>query len=620
MRLTRNERFQYRLAWTLFGLLAFVGVFGTYLMPHQIDATQRIPFLYGEVNGVQKMVNAPFAPSGDFWFGTDHRGLDVLSLLLNGARYTLGFALAVTAARFLIALPLGLYVGATGRGRSLLETLGSVFTAVPMLLILFPIFFGVSRALGINEGLVQDDPRLLLFTQLMFITLVLLGIFQLAQQFAERADFYNGKLYITAARSMGASTTRVVFRHLVPHLRPEVLFTFLTDFAQVLFIIGQLAVMSIFLGGGDTFVDEATETYVLLTNTGEWGSLIAYGANYIRVYPWLSLASAGFLTASILILSFFSRQLQKRFARPHLYKSKPLLQNKPRLAVLAAVTAVCLAVVTLVPNKAPSAVRTQAAAGGELGHDPASELMRQGMTKIAGDFMTLLERGNWNYAETYIQGKLGDNPHVSYDTFEPFNLWLEALHKRHYKYQGVGTITTAQGGRYENPYDVELLVTSPEGQTESWHLLMSTGGKSRVLAGYGGPAHLPEGDAPVLLSRSDREKVLLQQAAHFMQLLQAGNWEQARTMWGGEATFKTSPTPPEPFDKWMAALTAKRYEFLESAPSDRQYILGGNGDTITVKVKNTQTGHTAKWTLNMTLSPDGTTAHITYGRGIPAAQ
>ncbi|HEU4963965.1 MAG TPA: ABC transporter permease subunit, partial [Bacilli bacterium] len=229
MRLTSRERLQYHLAWALFWLLAFVAVFGPYLMPHQIDASQKTPYLVVQDHGVSKMINAPFPPSADHWFGTDHRGLDVLSLLLNGGRYTLGFALVVTLTRFLIAVPLGLYVGTTGRGRGLLDTLGSLFSSVPLLLILFPMFFGITRALQINNGLNADDPRLLLFTQLLFGALVLLGVFQPAQQFAERAVFYSGKLYITASRSLGASNTRLVFRHLVPHLRPEILFTFLTD-------------------------------------------------------------------------------------------------------------------------------------------------------------------------------------------------------------------------------------------------------------------------------------------------------------------------------------------------------------------------------------------------------
>ncbi|HEU4962701.1 MAG TPA: hypothetical protein VFV52_02435, partial [Bacilli bacterium] len=389
------------------------------------------------------------------------------------------------------------------------------------------------------------------------------------------------------------------------------------DFAQVLFLVGQLAVMSIFLGGGEIYTDEATNLFILLTHTGEWGGMIAYGAKYLRLYPWVVIPSTVFLTAAILILSNFSQHLQKRFARPHLYRSAPLYKNKPRLALVAAAVAVCVAVVTVLPNKSPGAIRTTAAVGGELGHDPSSEAMRYQLEKVSGEFMNLLKRGNWDYAQSYIQGKLGESL-TPYKMFEPFNLWLHALNKLDYRYVGIGTITTAKGGRYENPYDVELLIATPDGQKETWHLQMSVGRVARVLAGYGGPKlDLADGDAPVLLNQEQREKITHATAEQFMKLLQANDWEAAAKLYQAEEPLPPGVIP-DPFDKWLEALSAHRYEFVATDKPSRYYGSLRTGDTVIVKVKNLKSGSVANWTVNVLVQPDGKTAKITYGRGTPA--
>jgi peptide/nickel transport system permease protein len=307
----------YLLSWALLLLLVFVGLFGSDLMPYELTPENKEPFRYAIINGQQKEVLPPFPPDSKHWLGTDHRGYDVLSLLLNGAKYTLLFTLFVTIARFLFAIPIGLFSGATGKGRSIISTLQLITSSVPAILFVYPTMYELIRTFELNQGLPADDPRVMLFTGILFILLVMIGVFPLAHQFAERSRYFNGKLFIEASRTMGASTTRIVFRHMMPHLRPELLLAFLTEIVQVLFLMGQLAILNIFIGGGEKVVlaegsKFTAEVAFLMTNSGEWGGMIAYGARFIRNFPFLLVSSAAFLTASILILLFFINQLQKR--------------------------------------------------------------------------------------------------------------------------------------------------------------------------------------------------------------------------------------------------------------------------------------------------------------------
>ncbi|MGZ4113031.1 MAG: ABC transporter permease subunit, partial [Tumebacillaceae bacterium] len=100
----KRDRFRFQFSFVLLLLLTFVVVFGSHLMPHHITKDAMLQFQNLTVNGQVKIVSPPFPPSSTFWLGTDHRGYDILSLLLNGAKYTFGFALIVTVLRFAVAL------------------------------------------------------------------------------------------------------------------------------------------------------------------------------------------------------------------------------------------------------------------------------------------------------------------------------------------------------------------------------------------------------------------------------------------------------------------------------------------------------------------------------------
>ncbi len=479
----KKDRLLYRLAGAMLLLLVFVAVFGSYIMPYEITKEHKIGIVHEVVDGVSKSIAPPFGPSLDHPLGTDHRGYDVLSLLLNGAKYTLGFAFLVTLVRIAIALPLGLYSGSTGRGRKVIHILQLITSGVPALLLIFPTLYGLSRLLGMNEGMNPNDPKILMFAFLLFTLLVLIGVFPFAHQMGERARFFTAKEYVSASRTMGASTTRIVFRHLLPHLRPDLWFALLTDFISVLFLIGQLAVLNIFLGGGELFVidDGPPATVMTLTMTGEWGGMISYGSRYLREYPWLIFASGVFLTLSILILSFFSKQLQKRLARPYLYRTKPLLQNKPVLALSGALVTACILIVAFLPNKSPTIV-TATAVVEEEKFDPQKaaleeEIKRseQRMKETATSFLKYLQEDKWQYAQVYLFVDPGKKSSFSVNFKEPispFDGWLQKF-KQGYKFVEFGGISRSERevkvGDFElQLFDLELKMQGPNGEQEIW--------------------------------------------------------------------------------------------------------------------------------------------------------
>ncbi|HEU4964429.1 MAG TPA: ABC transporter permease subunit [Bacilli bacterium] len=464
-------RLQLWLAWLLFLGLLFVAVFGSYFMPHTISEDDKIGFSYTSHTGEQVYALPPIPPNEDFRFGTDHRGYDLLSLILNGAKYTLGFTLGVTLLRFLLAMPLGLLAGVrNGVLQKIVYALQLVFTAVPPLLFTFPLAYGIYHVLGLSQGLPPNDPKNVSFLVIIFVMLVVVGLFPLANQFGERARFFSGKLYIMAARTMGASTGRVVVRHLLPHLRSELALAFITEFVQVLFLVGQLAVFSIFIGGGDPFqVDDYPPTYLNLTNIGEWGGLIAYGVRYIKPYPWVLISVGACFTLTVLALTFFANQLKKRLEQPHLYQTKPLVRfralaiRKSAVAITALTTAAAVWVVTALPNHAPVFLTKADVAQAKVDTELIVAQKEKQVEQTTEDFLSLLEKGGWEEAS-----KLFEKDHIplSYKGVpDPYDAWMQGLQSDEFR---VSQILEPYLVWRDKKMVVEVQVETKNGETVSW--------------------------------------------------------------------------------------------------------------------------------------------------------
>ncbi|RKP44502.1 hypothetical protein D7Z26_26700 [Cohnella endophytica] len=295
-------------------LIALIAAFGGMLKPHGISESDKIVMITKEIDGKLEYSMPPFEPNSSFPLGSDHRGFDILSMLMNGLKYTLGVAALLTLLRFLIAVPLGMWSGVTGRGSGFLKSMQWVISAVPAFLFLYPPLAGMYFGLGLNLRGKADPHNMMIFTIVFFAMVTFLGLFPLAYQIAERARFYSRKPYVEASRLMGGSVFHTIKSHILASMRLELLFTVISEFILVLFLMGQLAIFNIIVGGSETLEwEDGLGYYIHLTTTGEWTSLIAYGAKFIRIYPFILLHVSLCFTGLILSLQFFLVQFKKRY-------------------------------------------------------------------------------------------------------------------------------------------------------------------------------------------------------------------------------------------------------------------------------------------------------------------
>jgi peptide/nickel transport system permease protein len=197
----------------------------------------------------------PFSPG--HLLGTDEFGRDLLSRVLYGGRYDLAIAFGATAVTMVFGMLVGMLAGHYGRwfGMLVMRFVDLVF-AFPFIVLVIAIIAMLGPSL---------------FN--LFIALWVASWVSYARIANGRTSSANGYGYVVAARALGFSHLRIVFRHTLPSVLPACLIFAMVD-----------AVGNVLLGASLGFLGIG-----IRQPTPEWGSIIAEGQNYILSQWWLSI-------------------------------------------------------------------------------------------------------------------------------------------------------------------------------------------------------------------------------------------------------------------------------------------------------------------------------------------
>ena len=213
-------------------------------------------------------------PSGAHWFGTDQLGRDVLSRVITGARTILLVTPLATILGTVLGTALGLFMGYFGGATDLIVgRLIEAVLALPFVIIAFLFVVAVGASTG----------SLIVIIGFVFTPLIARTV--RAAVLAERhLD------YLSSARLLGESRSRIMFGEILPNIMPTILVEFTVRLGYAVFAVATLS----FLGFG------------VQPPTPDWGSDIA--ANYsglLAGYWWQvlfpALAIASLVTAINLI-------------------------------------------------------------------------------------------------------------------------------------------------------------------------------------------------------------------------------------------------------------------------------------------------------------------------------
>ncbi len=221
-------------------------------------------------------------PSAEHWLGCDELGRDILSRILMGARVSLSVGSAVVAVSLSLGVLVGLVAGYWG-GRfdafinviviNSLLALPGILLAIAVVAFLGPGFWNLVIALSLGGWI---------------------GFARLA-----RAQTLQVKEleFIEAARALGASHSRILFRHLLPNILPPVLVQASIAMAGAVLAEASLS----FLGLG------------VPPPTPSWGSMLNSARGYLFSAPHLAVWPALALMLAVLSFNFLGDALRDLF-------------------------------------------------------------------------------------------------------------------------------------------------------------------------------------------------------------------------------------------------------------------------------------------------------------------
>jgi peptide/nickel transport system permease protein len=209
-------------------------------------------------------------PSWEHPFGTDELGRDILTRLLHGASTSLRVAILPVLAAAIVGATVGLLAGYFG---GLLDEL---------LLKIIELLFVVPRFLLALVVAALFGPSIWLIGVVLAVT------FWPHTARLVRADAIalREREFVEAARSVGASDTRILVRHLLPWVLPIVVVNSSFQAGTAVLVEAGLG----FLGLGDR-------------NVVSWGAMLADAQSYLAVAWWTSVFPGAALAVMVLAMN-----------------------------------------------------------------------------------------------------------------------------------------------------------------------------------------------------------------------------------------------------------------------------------------------------------------------------
>ncbi|WP_326696862.1 ABC transporter permease [Streptomyces sp. NBC_01754] len=167
--------------------------------------------------------------AGGHLLGTDPLGRDVLSRVLHGLRLSLAVGLGVASAAAVVGLVLGLVAGWYESSLGvLLMRLADIQFAVPFVAV------GVAIAAVVGPGIVKLAVILAVWGWASYARTIVTSVSQVKRQ-----DF------VTAARTVGAGTTRLMYRHIAPNVVGPVIILWSTSVGVMVLVESALSLLGL---------------------------------------------------------------------------------------------------------------------------------------------------------------------------------------------------------------------------------------------------------------------------------------------------------------------------------------------------------------------------------------
>ncbi len=221
-----------------------------------------------------------------FVFGTNALGQDIFTRLAAGARFSFIFAIAISIINLFIGSMYGAVEGYFGGALDLImERISDILVDIPFIVVATLFQLHLAKKVGPVWSLL--------------FAFVLTGWIGMASRVRMQFYRFKGQEYVLAARTLGASNGRLMFKHIFPNS----LGTLITG--SVLVIPGVIFSESSLTYLGIINLESSTMTSV--------GTMLASGKDYLATYPHIIFTPALFISLLEISFNLFGNGLRDAF-------------------------------------------------------------------------------------------------------------------------------------------------------------------------------------------------------------------------------------------------------------------------------------------------------------------
>ena len=256
----------------IFVVFTFMALIGPHLMtydPYEMKVAERLQ-----------------APSAAHWLGTDEFGRDLMTRIVYGAKVSMGVGLAVTVISSVFGLIIGLYASYYRLLDHILMRICDGLMSIP----------GILLAIALMAALGPSSTNVIIALSIVFTP-------NIARIVRSSALIIREQTYIEAMHAQGASTMRIIWRHIAPNTISPLVVQATFVFAEA--IISEAALS--FLGAGIPAPEPS------------WGNILFAGKLVIFKAWWMVVCPAAIIVLSVLGLNLLGDGLRD-FIDPHTSK------------------------------------------------------------------------------------------------------------------------------------------------------------------------------------------------------------------------------------------------------------------------------------------------------------
>lgn len=231
-------------------------------------------------------------PSARYWLGTDDLGRDVLQRLLEGGRVSMLVALVAAILSAVIGAVIGVvsgYVG--GRLDAAIMRVTDMVIALPLLPLLIVLAAIDVRKLGIPADTAQSE---MMSLYRIVVIVALTGWTGVARLVRAETLSLKARDFVRAARALGASPTRQMFRHILPNTAASLIVATTLSIGSIVLIESVLS----FLGLG------------IQPPHASWGNMLTGAQDLVWTAPLLAVWPGLAIFLTVIAFNFLGDALQ----------------------------------------------------------------------------------------------------------------------------------------------------------------------------------------------------------------------------------------------------------------------------------------------------------------------